>query len=161
MNCMDRKKSRNISILSYFNILQIEYLQAELRSKIYPKKKDKKYWGERVMEGKKTTIEEIAERNNIPSIFTDETMLREFQKKIYRDKSYPLFTYRDQEQKEQQEYLDLKYYYYVGSEVRIETLNEVMIGKVSREYTLHDQLVYVEINGKEEKFPVSEVTRVL
>src|SRR5215210_2726524 len=88
-----REKSRHLSILDFFETLQVEYILADLRHKIYPRLKDKAYW-ERVKLGKRATIEKLATKNSLPSIFTDKEMLSVFDKKVYRDVSYPLFTYR-------------------------------------------------------------------
>jgi Mg2+ and Co2+ transporter CorA len=155
------KKSRHLPILDYFETLQIEYLVADLRHKIYPRLKDKTYWL-RVKEGKKATIEKLATRNSLPTIFTDETMHREFEKKIYRDTSYPLFTYRDEDHKLEQEYYDLKYYYNIGSDVRIQIFEETKMGKISKEFIpFKDNVVTVTIAGVPEQHNINKVTRIL
>lgn len=154
------KKSRHLSILDFFENLQIEYIQADLRHKIYPKLKDKAYWG-KVKEGKKATIEKLAEKNSLPSIFSDEMMLRTFEKRVYRDISYPLFTYRDENHKMEQEYYDLKYYYNQNADVRIDLDGEVLIGKISKEYIPFHQQLSITVQGKEEKYALKYVTRIL
>jgi hypothetical protein len=154
-------KSRHQSHLEFFNALQIEFLQAEIRHKIYPRLKDKDYW-KRVMDGKRKTIDEFSERNKIPSIFTDEAMRREFESKVYRDQSYPLFTYKNEQNKQEQEFYDLRYYYYPGSEVRVLVLGETKIGKVTKEFIPYQHsYIMVTIDGVEDKYPVSNVTRIL
>lgn len=154
-------KSRHLSILDFFENLQIEYIQADLRHKIYPKLKDKSYW-QRVKEGKKATIEKLAEKNSLPSIFSDTEMLRAFEKRVYRDVSYPVFTYRDENHKMEQEYYDLKYYYNQGSDVRIDQDGTIMIGKISKEYIpFRDSLISVTVQGKESRYSIKFVTRIL
>lgn len=154
-------KSRHLSTLEFYENLQVEFIVADLRHKIYPKLKDKAYWG-RVKEGKKQTIEKLAERNALPSIFTDPAMLREFEKKIYRDQSHPLFTYRDEMHEMEQSYLDLKYYYNIGAEVRVDMDGDVSVGKVSKEYIPYkDVSVFVSIKGVENKYNIKQVTRIL
>lgn len=155
-------KSRHLPILDFYQTLQIEFIQADLRTKIYPKLKDKHYWGEKVREGKRATIEKLATRNNLPSIFTDESMLRDFEKKVYRDVSYPLFTYRDQNHQLEQSYYDLKYYYNLGSDVRVNLFEDVKTGKITKEYVpFRDNYVYVTIDGIEDKYSINIVTRIL
>jgi hypothetical protein len=154
------KKSRHLSILDFFDTLQVEYILADLRHKIYPRLKDKAYWN-KVMVGKKATIEKLATRNSLPSIFTDDSMLRTLEKKVYRDSSYPLFTYRDEQHKMEQEYYDIKYYYLTGAEVRVEIYEDIKTGKVSKEYVPFANHVFVIIDGKEEKYSIGKVTRIL
>jgi hypothetical protein len=154
-------KSRHLPILDFYENLQIEYIQADLRHKIYPKLKDKAYWG-RVKEGKKATIEKLSSKNNdLPSIFSDVDMLRAFEKRVYRDISYPLFTYRDDNHRLEQEFYDIKFYYNQGADVRIDLDGEVLIGKISKEYIPFNQQISVTISGKENKYPIKFVTRIL
>lgn len=155
------QKSRHLSILDFFESLQVEYIQADLRHKIYPKLKDKAYWG-RVKEGKKQTIEKLAEKNSLPSIFTDIEMLRAFEKRVYRDVSYPTFTYRDDNHRMEQEYYDLRYYYNQGADVRVDSEGSVLIGKITQEYIpFRDSQVSITIQGKESKYSIKVVTRIL
>jgi hypothetical protein len=155
------KKSRHLPILDFYENLQIEYIQADLRHKIYPRLKDKAYW-QRVKEGKKATIEKLSAKNNdLPSIFTDTEMLRAFEKRVYRDVSFPIFTYRDENHKMEQEYYDLKYYYNIASDVRIDLEGEVLIGKISKEYIPFNQQLSITVQGKENKYPLKYVTRIL
>ena len=157
-----KSKSRHLPLLDLFETLQVEYLVAELRHKIYPKVKDKKYWKERVMDGKKASIEAIAEKNHLPTIFTDGEMLRSFEKKVYRDQSLPCFTYRDAEHEQAQSYWDLYYYYAIGSDVRVQVYDETKVGKITKEYIPYkDNTVFVNINGVQSEYPISSVTRIL
>jgi hypothetical protein len=155
-------KSRHLSTLDYFETLQVEYIVADLRCRIYPRLKDKAFW-DKVKEGKRVTIEKLAERNKLPTIFTEESMLRELEKKVYRENSYPIFTYKSEEHRYEQEYYDLLFYYNVGAEVRVSCdLDEFKIGKISREYIpIKDNHVAININSKEEIHPISRVTRIL
>lgn len=155
------KKSRHLSILDFFENLQVEYLQADLRHKIYPKLKDKAYWN-RVKEGKRATIEKLAEKNSLPSIFTDEAMLRAFEKRVYREVSYPIFNYRDEKNRMEQEYYDIYFYYLKGADVRIDTeRGEILIGKICREYIPFGGNVTVSVNGKESAYSIKTVTRII
>lgn len=155
-------KSRHLPILEFFENLQVEYIVADLRHKIYPKLKDKAYWN-RVKDGKKATIEKLADKNSIPSIFSDSQMLSEFNKKVYRPVSHPNFVYRDENHKLEQEFYDLKYYYAQGSDVRIDTEDRgVLIGKISKEFIPYqNNLLTVTVAGKAEQFNLKLVTRIL
>ena len=154
-------KSRHQRTLDFFNSLQLEYIQADIRTKIYPRLKDKAFWA-KVKSGKKETIDKLADRNRIPSIFTDESMMKDFESKVYRDQSYPLFTYKDEKNKQEQEFYDLKYYYYSGSDVRVSEYGEQKIGRISKEFIpfVHNA-VTVSVNGKETQYSISSVTRIL
>lgn len=155
-----REKTRNQSQYEYFETLQLEWIQADLRFKIYPSMKDKKYWT-KVKDGKGETIHRLAERYHLPTIFTDNDMLRNFEKKVYREESYPLFTYKDEQQKADQEYFDLLYYYSVGETVRCEFFGEIRIGTIKK-YEPFDELIEVEFDDKVvEKISVAKVTRIL
>lgn len=155
------KKSRHLSIFDLFETLQIEFIVAELRHKTYPRIKDKIYW-KKVMDGKKASIEKIAEKNSLPTIFTDQEKLREFEKKVYRDQSYPIYVYKNEENRQTQEYFDLQYYYYPNSEVRVQLYEETRVGKITREFIPYkDNYVWVTVKGKEEKHPITNVTRIL
>src|SRR5690606_3308450 len=119
MNSTNKEKSRNIPLYDFFEILQLEYIVAELRAKIYGKDKDRKYW-KRVMSGKKETVQNIADKNNLRSMFEDESYKYMLESKIYNTEGFPNFIYRDEAHKQNQEYYDLLYYYYKDSDVRFE-----------------------------------------
>jgi hypothetical protein len=163
-----KSKSRNQSTFEFFEMLQIECLVAELRIKIYPKLKDKEYWKKKVYEGKKATILDIANRNRLPTIFDDDQLEQALKQRIYRADSYPIFVYRDENHRNNQEYYDLLYYYNKGSEVRFEYFGEVKVGRVKdyRPFSKEILISFEEIEDdkkvqKEEKFPVAKVTRIL
>ncbi len=155
------QKSRHLSTLDFYETLQVEYIQADLRHKIYPKLKDKAFWG-RVAGGKKETIEKLSERNSLPSIFTDPAMLREFQKKVYCDQGFPAFRYKNDQDEQDQGYRDLQFYYLQGAEVRVDVDGEVLIGKVAKEFIPYkDTAVTVAVKGTEAKYSIKQVTRIL
>ena len=126
---MSNEKNRNLSIYKFFEQLQSEFIQAELRKKIYPKLKDKNYY-ERVMSGKKDKVNSIAERNNIPSIFTSPDEKKRLYKETYGDGGYPNFTYRDEAHRLECETLDRIHYYATGAEVRIMVNETVKVGEI-------------------------------
>ena len=123
-------KNRDQSILEFFDALQKEYLVAQIRSKIYPKAKDRRYYKNRVMEGKRRSIMQISERNNIPSIFTSTTTLDMISGIVTPEWGLPLFTYKNDETKEWMENLDRCNYFSPNSEVAIQTSEGVDIGTI-------------------------------
>lgn len=152
-------KTRNQSALEYFESIQIEYICAELRSKIYSKAKDKEYW-KKVCLGKKQKIEDFVDRNHLPSIFTDSDLNTFLNSKVYLLNRTPNFVYRDEEQKESQHHLDLIYYYSKDSDVRIHTDDEVFVGKVVS-YRAFNKTILIDIDGETKEWPTEIVVRIL
>jgi hypothetical protein len=158
---MESNKSRSLTVYQFFQMLQVEWLVADLRSRIYPKAKDKEYWN-KVKEGKKKKIEGIADKNHLPTIFTDEEMKRIFELKIYNDKGIANFHYKDEAQREAQEPLDLTYYYSKGTEVRFDIFGEQKIGIVKSYLPYKETLTVMEpIEVVKYLVPTREVTRIL
>ena len=112
------------------------------------------------MAGKKITIEKFAEKNSLRSIFTDDVMRREFERRVYRENSFPLFTYRDDAHRENQEKWDLVNFYARGSDVRVKVYEDIKIGKVAS-YVPFSPIITVIIDGKLEKHSINLVTRIL
>ena len=154
-----KPKSRHLTTYEFFEVIQIEYLCAQLRARIYPKPHDKTFWN-RVAEGKKQTIESIASRNRLPSIFTDSDQESALSRRVYRENTYPIFTYRDEQARLNQEYFDLLYYYDVNTDVRFVFDGEQLIGKV-KNYKPFDKNIVVDVEGKEYQVPISIVSRIL
>ena len=155
-----KKKSRYLTPFQYFETIQLEYICADLRSKIYIKKQDRDFW-KKVSEGKRVTIEKISDRNHLPNIFTDSDLLSSLERRIYRDETYPIFIYKDEEQKLSQEYLDLLYYYYEGVEVRfVNEVGESCIGKVKK-YKPFSSSIVLLYNNTEVETKVSSTRRIL
>lgn len=154
-----KEKSRHQSTFEYFEALQLEWICADLRAKIYPRIKDKEFW-KKTREGKKVTILDIATRNSLPSIFDDDQLEQALRQKIYRQDSFPNFIYKNAEDRMNKEYYDLMYYYNKGSEVRCEIYDEMRIGKI-KEYKPFEKDVAIFIDDKEERLPLSKVTRIL
>lgn len=103
---MKKNKTRNLSIAEYFLQLQREYLIAEFRKKIYFSPKDKTYY-QKVMGFKKEKIENIAKRNNLKSIFDDESVLEEIKSELFSSGGKPNFEMNDS---------DIENYYATGNE---------------------------------------------
>ena len=84
------KKNRNLSVAEYFLIIQKEYLIAEFRKKIYFSKNDKIYY-QRVMDGKKNKINDIAKRNRLDSIFNNSEKMEEMKAELFDKLGKPKF----------------------------------------------------------------------
>lgn len=155
-----KDRSRKLSIYEFFQMLQIEWLVADLRLRLYPKPKDKEYW-KKVRDGKRNTIDEIAEKNSLSTIFTDPTMKAECERKIYRENSFPNFHYKDENNRLSQELYDLLYYYAKDADVRCIVLGENKVGKVKL-YRPFDKKILIRFHdGVEENLPIDVVTRIL
>ncbi len=161
-----KQKSRNLSIYEFFKILQLECIVAELRTKIYPKIKDKDFW-KNVYENKKITVLDIASRNKVnnqplPSIFTDEDILKELKEEVFGQGGYPKFIYKNDEQATSQGYLDHQYYYAKYSDVLCNYFGEIKVAKV-KFHQPPSKLVTVTItdNNEEVQLPITDVTRIL
>lgn len=151
--------SRKLSTVQFYEALQIEWLVAELRHRIYIEQGDKKYY-ERVMFGKYETITNISDKNNqLPSIFNDQDYKNDLMRRVYRENGYPIFVYKDEEEKKQQEPLDLLYYYHPESDVKCLINEETFLGKIVS--YLPYESVTVSINDKEHVLKQEQVTRIL
>lgn len=84
------KKNRNLSVAEYFLIIQKEYLITEFRKKIYFSKNDKIYY-QRVMDGKRNKINDIAKRNRLDSIFNNSEKMEEMRAELFDKLGKPKF----------------------------------------------------------------------
>ncbi|MBV7533770.1 hypothetical protein [Chitinophaga sp. sic0106] len=154
------EKTRELSIYDFFVVLQVEWLQADIRQKIYPGEKDKKYWG-RVKEGKENTILKIAERNNLPNLFTDPYIKTDICNRVFQKSSYPLFTYKNADMKAELEYLDLLFYYYKGTEVQFEQEDGHVQTGIVAAYQPFDTFITVNVKGVHTRVPVAKTRRAV
>lgn len=152
-------EKKRLSTYQYFETLQVEYICAKLRAKIYRSRKDKTYWN-KVAEGKKITIEQIADRNKLPTIFTDLDLQETLNRRVYKEDTYPNFVYRNETHKLAQENLDLQYYFYRGSEVRVDLNGEVAVG-VIKKFSPYRTVILIIVKGEEVEYQISNVVRIL
>lgn len=154
-------KDRHLPPLMYLNQLQLEYICSELRSKIYPSKKDKDYY-RKVMSFKKNKIEDVSFKNSLPTIFTDEEVKKDFYRQIYNKQGLPNFLYRDTKNKSDFELLDIQHYYHKNSEIKLYIKDKIVFGKIIN-ININSRLV--EVSSLEEDycgiFHMNEVTRIL
>lgn len=156
-------KDRNQSLLDFYNSLQKEYIVAELRSKIYPKSKDKKYY-RRVMEGKKETIVQISERNHLPNIFSSADLKESIYNEVSPDWGIPNFTYRNKDTELWMQRNDKLNYYGVGSDFAIRVGDDVVIGRVSdnKRVLNHGEVTIIEAYQSTSKiFKIENLKRIL
>lgn len=131
-------KTRTISFCEYFDNLQREYIVAELRYKIYPRERDKAYYRDREMLGKRKTIEDISLRNNLPNIFNSPKKYQQFKEEIYNEVGLPNFIYRSEEDRVKRHAQDIINYFYRGIDVSYFLEEELHKGEV----------VYTDVNKK-------------
>ena len=159
----DKLKSRNLSFYQYLEQLQLEYIVAELRRKIYVSIKDHEFY-RKVMEKKKRVIEDIALRNNLQTIFTDKWKREEKYREVYKHIGFPNFMYRDENEKNLLYSKDLKFYYMINAEFRVSLPNgEEKIGKL-KHISFTTSTAEVELNemvGQITLFDINFLTRIL
>lgn len=127
---MSNKKTRDLSILEFLKALQIEYINAELRRKIYPKVKDKSFY-KRTLERKKEKILDISNRNKLPNIFNDDQIKKDFYEMIYIEWGIPNFLYKDELHHTEFRRWDVINYFLPESEVRIKREGgEISVGTI-------------------------------
>lgn len=158
-------KTKNQSLLSFFESLQKEYIIAELRAKIYPSKKDRAYYRNRVMKGKREKIEAIANRNKIESIFTSASVYDKHYSEIIPLWGMPYFKYNDEKNRQWQLPQDSLNYFSVNSDVAIRNEGgSLLTGKISsNDYLLANNTVEVIQTGKTKSTTISikDLKRVL
>lgn len=153
-------KDRNITISEYLNVLQKEYIVAEIRYKIYPRPKDKIFYKNKVMNGKKRKIDDIGSRNNLPTIFNCFLTKDKMYQSIYNIKGLPLFSYKNDEHRKIQRPEDILFYYYKNSDVKIIIDNDIQIGKIIYS-NFEKEICRVDVEGEIIDLPLNEVTRIL
>lgn len=159
----EKIKTRDLSYFKYFEQLQLEYIQAEVRKKIYPSPSDKCYY-EKVMKGKKEKINDLAIRNSLKSIFNDNNLKIEKYKLFFNETGLPNFFYKNKEDKEIIGDKDIRNYYMVESEVKVKDLNNnEKIGKI---YSVSFSTKTANIEFEENKetlniFDLDKITRIL
>lgn len=157
-------KSRDQKFCEFFEALQLEYIVAELRSKIYldEEKRQKSLF---IMEMKKKKIFDIAIRNAMKTIFEDckigsvsyydGELRKRLYAYIYPEVGFPNFIYRDEVHRRKIEFLDRKFYYSYGSMFRTPD----GIGLI-KNVDFINQIAMVEIDGSIRKYFFDKITRV-
>ncbi len=160
---MSINKTRNIPLSEFLEVLQLEYVVAQLRSKIYFKPKDKTFWGERVLEGKRKKINDILERNpGTPSIFDSPKEADRIKSLIFREWGMPNFYYRDEEQRLELEIKDFFNYFSKGASVKVRSDKDIRTGVIISTDE-NRQFVTVKIRGEEKKsqIHITNLSRII
>lgn len=158
---MESSKTRDLSTYEYLQILQVEYIVAELRRKVYVKKKDKDFY-KRVLTGKEKKIKDICLRNSLLSIFDcDETKAKCY-KMVYMPSGYPSFHYKNDDQVQEFKVKDFYYYYYKGSDFRVDVEGNIMIGALSS-VDEENNVAYIKLKGDSEltPFTLNVIARII
>lgn len=129
---LNRAKGRTLTFEEFFETLQLEYIVAELRWKIYSSEKDKNYYKRKEMDGKRVTIQEISSRNNFKDIFNDSETRIKYYEQVYNEWGLPNFIYRNQEDRESRRKIDIYSFFRRGTEVSVKLdSGEIVKGKIT------------------------------
>lgn len=142
---MSNTRSRNISILEYFNILQSEYLLYELRAKIYPFQKDKQRYKD-VMKFKVDKINNIALKNNLKTIFNDTNKKAEIEAEFYNENGVP----------KNMSKRDKYFYYYIGSDFVWDGKGVKLI-----HYNFEESIATIDYEDDEIEVDLCKIKRIL
>jgi hypothetical protein len=142
---MNAESPRNISILEYFKILQLEYLLYELRTKIYPFKRDKEKY-KKVVDFKIDKINNIAEKNSLTTIFDDDEKRKSIEKEFYTEFGVPINLSKR----------DKYFYYYIGSDFSYKGDGVKLI-----HYNFDENIATIEMNNEEIEVNLHEIKRIL
>jgi hypothetical protein len=159
------QKSREQKFHEFFEVLQLEYIVAELRYRIYPDgfRKEKSL---EIMKMKKEKIFDIAIRNRMDTIFEDICMgCNTFYSKKLKDDLYnrvyspegglPNFIYRDDKHKSQLEGYDIKFYY------KKDVFFETPSGRgVLVDYDIQNDNFYIRCHGEVLTFSSNQIKRI-
>lgn len=160
----ESRKSRDQKFREFFEILQLEYIVAELRYRIYLDE-EKKQKSLDIMEMKKKKILDMAVRNSLKTIFEDcrigctsyfdPELKKSLYARIYPEIGFPNFIYRDDMHRKQIEFLDKKFYFAHGT-----VLNTPDGEGCVKWLDIPTDTVKVEVNGSINIYPISKVVRV-
>lgn len=122
------EKSRNIPLTDLYSALQLEYISYFVRSKIYCKDFAENY--AQVCLQKKNKIDNISQRNNLPSIFKNEETRNRYVLKFLGDSGLPNFTYKNSDIQKKMQRWDQFYYFCVGTSVSFISDGEILLGVI-------------------------------
>jgi hypothetical protein len=159
---MEKEKPRSLSIYEYLQALQVEYVVAELRRKIYIKKKDTEYYS-RVISAKKKKITDICLRNSLPSIFDHLPTKELVYKDVYSEYGFPNFHYKvGREGEEELRAKDFYHYYAKNTEFKVQNQDSFVVGTLI--FVDHENKVAkVKVRGlKDPKLvPLTGIARII
>ena len=106
---MEKRKSRSIPLMDYYEILQLEYLSYYFRYYYYQRKVDKDKYID-FCNKKRDSIEKLALRNCFKSMFADPQTCEKYVNKFFRGQGMPALAYRDEHQHKHLGYWDKHYF---------------------------------------------------
>lgn len=112
----EKRKSRCIPLMDYYDILQQEFLSYYMRYLTYDRDVDKQKYFE-FCKKKKLTIQNLSRRNCFPSIFDSKDYRDKKLKVFFNESGMPNYLYRDEHQKQHLGFWDKIYYFKQGVDV--------------------------------------------
>ena len=156
---IEKRKSRSISLMDYYEILQLEFLSYYFRYMFYEREVDKDKYRD-FCKKKRESIEKLSLRNCFGNIFTDEATKEKYLKKFLNEKGMPNFTYRDEHQKKHLGYWDKVYMFRSGSLVIFEGSDwEVDVNLCK--FDSDDDSLLIKNDRVKRKVPVNEVSLLM
>lgn len=126
---MELKKDRDIPITDFYTNLQLEYLSYYMRSKIYKRPEDIKKFID-ICVKKRRKIEGLSRKNCLPNIFNNELYKERYINLFIGEFGLPQFQYRDDYQRKVKGMWDRKYYFYEGTNVKVNIDGVIDVGVV-------------------------------
>lgn len=140
--------NKKLNIYEYLEQLQVEYVSIDLRRRLYNREHDRNYWA-KMGEYKKIKIQEIANKNQLPTIFNDQDVFRKTEEKVYVGKSFPMFFYKNIETENRLKPWDHFHYYRINSPFRVELFGQQLIAEI-KEYKLFESTAKFKILATDE-----------
>jgi hypothetical protein len=157
------KKSREIPVLDYFSLLQLEYISYAFRFKIYIRPEDKKKFSD-ILRMKKEKIKTFSTRNCLPDIFNgDPVYLKKYMGKFFKTEfGLPNFQNRDDHKAEIYGRYDPYYYFAKGTQVKVRLPNgSVECGMITNYFEGEVKVTYGDIDKKRICTKIENVSRIL
>ena len=159
------RKNRHISHYDFLENLQKEYVCMEVRSKIYPNKKDRDYYRSIANHKKEKTVS-LSKNKGLPCMFDNNEHGIKIKDNIYKivlqESGFPDFSYRDEIAKSKFYEKDLKAYFYPDSEVKISDSDEIKIGTIKQFFIDSMEVEVIERNSNSSRILSCDyVTRII
>jgi len=122
------EKSRNLSLVEFYSLLQLEWISYFVRSKIY--KRDFADYYKKICKDKKEKIFSISRKNCLPNIFEDKNYLQKYLDQFLVDFGIPEFQYKDDKVKNKMSPWDRFYYFDKGVSVKFIRENKIEMGEI-------------------------------
>jgi hypothetical protein len=151
-------KSRDLSLVDFYSILQREYISYFVRSKIYPKEYAKKY--ENYCICKKDKIDKIGIKNCLPSIFNMVSLREKYFDDFFNDYGLPNFEYRDEISIKIMGRYDKEYFFSEGTSIKIKTDKEIVLSTVIKNLS-NTHKVIAEAHGEVKPFGYEFISRII